>query len=148
MYQPKPINPSLLRLNAAARMVLDAIDAGHIGATDGCEDKAAAVADVLQIACDRASETWPSQASPFLVYRKEVMADAIVGAHLRLLVLHLWNSNNLVNLRWLIEDADPHHITIAIELIESFARNGERDPHFMALSSEIADMAQPEEIAA
>lgn len=148
MYHPKPINPSLLRLNTAAKMVLDAVNSGHLGAAEGCENQAAAVTDILQIAHDRALDTYPSQASPFLQYRKETLADTHIGAQLRLLVLHLWNSNNLINLRWLIDDADPYHMGIAIELIESFARNRERDPHFMALAREIADTPLPEEIAA
>lgn len=148
MYHPKPINPSLLRLNTAAKMVLDAINAGHIGATEGCEDQATATVDALQRAHDQAMEIYPSQASPFLQFRKETLADTHIGAQLRLLVLHLWNSNNLINLRWLIEGADPYHMAVAIDLIESFARNRERDPHFMALAREIADMPLPEEIAA
>lgn len=148
MYKPKPINPSLLRLNTAAKMVLDAINAGHIAAIEGREDQATTAADTLQHAHDQALETYPSQASPFLQYRKETLADTHIGAQLRLLILHLWNSNNLINLCWLIECADPYHMAISIELIESFARNGERDPHFMALAREIADMAMPEEIAA
>lgn len=148
MYHPKPINPSLLRLNTAAKMVLDAINAGHIAAIDGREDQATTAADALQRAHDQALESYPSQASPFLQYRKETLAGTPVGAQLRLLILHLWNSNNLINLRWLIDDADPYHMAIAIELIESFARNRANDPHFMALAHEIADMAMPEEIAA
>jgi len=148
MYQTKPINPSLLRLNTAAKMLLDAVSAGRIGATEGFEAEAAAVTDILQTAHDRAIESYPSQASPFLQYRKETLADTHVGAQLRLLVLHLWNSNNLINLRWLIEGADPYHMAIAIDLIESFARNGERDPHFMNLARELCDMAIPEEEAA
>ncbi len=151
MYQPKPINPSLLRLNTAAKMVLDAINAGYLVAAEGREAKATDAADVLQRAQAMATDTYPSQISPFLRYRREILADTAVGFSLRLLVVHLWSGDGLINLRRLIEQADPAQIAITIELIESFARNGKRDAHFMTLASEIRDMAQAdtsEEIAA
>lgn len=150
MYQPRPINPSLLRLNTAAKMVLDAINAGHLAAVEGREAQATEAADALQRANAMAADSYPSQISPCLRYRKEILADTAVGFSLRLLVVHLWSGAGLIDLRHLIERADPAQIAITIEIIESFARNGERDPHFMTLASEIRDMADTttEEIAA
>ena len=148
MYQPKPINPSLLRLNTAAKMVLDAINAGHITAVEGRESQVTDAADALLRAHDQAMSSYPSQASPFLLYRNEILADTAVGFSLRLLVVHLWSGDGLIDLRRLIEQSDPARIVITIELIEAFARNGERDQHFMSLSREIADMPTTEEIAA
>jgi len=148
MYQPKPINPSLLRLNAAAKLVLESINAGDIISASGREEQASDAANALQTAHELAFAEMHHQASPYLLFRKEIMASTHDGALLRDLTLHFFKSGDLIDLVWLFESADRHHVAIAIQLIESFARNGTKDPHFTELASEIRDLAITKEIAA
>ena len=70
MYQPKPINPSLLRLNAAAKLVLESINAGDIISASGREEQASDAANALQTAHELAFAEMHHQASPYLLFRK------------------------------------------------------------------------------
>lgn len=139
-YQPKPIPPHLLRLIGAATHMLNQISSGVLIAVENREYDATSAADALQRALDEVNASHPSQISPFLQYRREILGNNDVAEHLRKLVLHLWNNANELNLGRLIWDADHKHLHIVRELIDAYTRNGELDPHFMALAAEIRDM--------
>lgn len=83
----------------------------------------------------RAKDRW----SPFAEYHKEIMGSYGVAAKLRDLVLHLYNSNNPLDLAGLLRAADERHREIAIELIKGYARRGENDGYFMKLAETIRD---------
>lgn len=78
--------------------------------------------------------------SPFIRYRREIMAESTTGHNLRWLVLNLRNDQpGIIGLSYLFATADDYHKRIALDLIASYANRGEADPHFMALASEIAN---------
>ena len=77
--------------------------------------------------------------SPFLRYRREVLADEAIGTLLRALVLNLWNGQQGICLGELFTNADEHHTRIALEMIAGYTRLREKDPQFMALAAEIRD---------
>lgn len=89
-------------------------------------------------------------ASPFLRYRREILANTASGAMLRLLVLNLYSEASFINLRAIIERCDPLGLRVALECIAHFTENGDRDSQFMTLAMEIAEAAdeQPIEVAA
>lgn len=150
-YQANPINPHLLRLAGASTHLLNQINSGVLVAAEGREYDATSAADALQRALDEVNANHPSQISPFLQYRREILGHYGMAEHLRKLVLHLFDSANECNLGRLIWAADQDHLHIVRELIDAYTRNGERDPHFMAIAAEIRDMQaaqQPKEIAA
>ena len=78
--------------------------------------------------------------SPFLRYRREVLADDSIGFLLRALVLNLWNGRPGISLGELFSNADEYHTRIALEMIAGYSRQGEHDRQFMALAAEIRDM--------
>lgn len=78
-------------------------------------------------------------ASPFLRYRREIVAETPTGAALRLLVLNLYSEAQAVCLRTILAACDPLGIRIALECIVSFAEEGDRDSQFMGLAMEIAE---------
>ena len=78
--------------------------------------------------------------SPFLRHREVILGHYSTANRLRKLVLHLWNDGNEVRLANLFGNADKEHTRIAMELIASYASQGENDPHFMHLADEIRDL--------
>lgn len=78
--------------------------------------------------------------SPFLRHREEILGCYSTAQRLSALSLHLWNDNNPVRLASLFGNADTRHTLIALELIASYAVQGENDPHFMNLADEIRDL--------
>ena len=82
--------------------------------------------------------------SPFLRYRREVLADDSIGTLLRALVLNLWNGQQGISLGELFSNADDYHTRIALEMITGYTRLGENDPQFMALAAEIRDLETSE----
>jgi len=78
-------------------------------------------------------------ASPFLRYRREILADTPSGAMLRLLVLNLYSEASFINLRAIIERCDPLGIRVALECLTHFTEHGDRDSQFMTLAMEIAE---------
>lgn len=141
MYKPKPIDPALFAIVAAADTLTQLLDAGRLcDPAPGQVDAAVQAFDQLQTARDRVVEHYPSLASPFLRYRAEIMAYTGDAERLRRLVLHLHCHSNDVNLGQLLWHADDHHRAIAVDLIESYSRNGENDGAFMALAREIHDL--------
>lgn len=84
-------------------------------------------------------------ASPFLRYRREIMADTPSGARLRLLVLNLYTEAAAVSLRRIFEYSDPFGIRIALECIVSFSEHGDRDSQFMGLAMEIVEFIGDED---
>ena len=84
--------------------------------------------------------------SPFLRYRRDVLADGNTARHLRALVLNLWSGRTVVNLYTLFNNADEYQTRIALEMVAGYTRLGENDPQFMALAAEIRDM-ESEEVA-
>lgn len=78
--------------------------------------------------------------SPFLRHREEILGGYSTAQRLSALTLHLWNDNNPVRLASLFGNADTRHTRIAMELIASYATNGENDPQFMNLADEIRDL--------
>lgn len=81
----------------------------------------------------------PANQSPFVTYRTQILGSYGTAYKLQQLVLHLYNFNNEFNLGRLLWGADRQHIRIALEMIASYAENGENDPDFMALAEEIRD---------
>ena len=82
--------------------------------------------------------------SPFLRYRREVLAEGNTAHQLRALVLNLWGGRQALNLGALFMGSDDYHTRIALEMIAGYTRIGERDPQFMALAAEIRDLATSE----
>lgn len=78
--------------------------------------------------------------SPFLRHREEILGHYGTAQKLQALVLHLWNDGNPLRLGSLILNADRRHLQITLELIASYASQGENDPHFMHLADEIRDL--------
>lgn len=89
------------------------------------------------------------EASPFLRYRNEIMAETPAGAYLRRLVLSLYCGHPLT-LRPMIERFGVHEIRVMLECLVSFTTHGDRDSQFMGLAMEITESAitQSSEVAA
>lgn len=85
--------------------------------------------------------------SPFLRYRREVLAEGDMAKHLRNIVMNLWSAWAGLALGVAFTEFDEHHTRIALEMIASYTRHDERDPQFMALAAEIRDMETIEEAA-
>lgn len=94
------------------------------------------VLDELEMAVDAAR---PAKESPFVTYRTEILGMYGTAHKLQKLVLHLYNMRNKFNLGELLWGSDDRHTRIALDLIASYAVNGENDPDFMALAVEIRD---------
>lgn len=77
--------------------------------------------------------------SPFIRYRREILAETPMGSRLRSLVFCLREPASPYSLNRLFLYADDYHKRIVLDLIASYANRGEADPHFMSLASEIAD---------
>lgn len=75
-------------------------------------------------------------ASPFIRYRRAILADDTSAGYLRELVIALY-CNAHVNLSTLFKEADDHHARIAIECIASYSQYGENDTFFMSLATEL-----------
>ncbi|WP_234085344.1 hypothetical protein [Azonexus sp. R2A61] len=84
-------------------------------------------------------------ASPFLRYRREIIADTPSGAALRRLVLSLYG-RHAAPLRDLFEHFGEHESRVALECITSFATHGDRDSQFMGLGLEIGQAISDEPI--
>ncbi|HJW25150.1 MAG TPA: hypothetical protein VJ576_09650 [Rhodocyclaceae bacterium] len=135
---------AVLRLCQASQRVQESMDNGTLAAAMG-EGKPEQI-NAAVTAFDQLNEATNALlaeikgVSPFLRFRKEILADYPMAARLRCLVLGLWNAEGLpVNFYNLFSDADEHHTRIALELIVAYSRNGERDEHFMDLASEIRE---------
>lgn len=144
-YHPKRTPAGLLRLLGSTQKVLESLNAGHFSATEGPEaEEACAVSDALALALSEAVAALPSQVSPFLLFRREIMGESDVSAMIRDLVLHLRNCNNPCNLGRLLAACDLHHTEVVMDLIESFSRNGERDDAFMDVVAEVLQKCHAE----
>lgn len=75
--------------------------------------------------------------SPFLRYRREILAEGPMAANLRRLALNLYNDRQGVRLSTFFQNADEHYTRIALEMIAGYTRQGETDPHFMTLATDI-----------
>jgi hypothetical protein len=75
--------------------------------------------------------------SPFLRYRREILAEGVTPRRLRGLVLNLWNGGGEPNLSALFIGADEHHTRIALECVVSYTQQGENDRHFMDLAVDV-----------
>lgn len=101
-------------------------------------------AKALWIDAQQGGTLYKERWSSFAEYRAEIMGGYGVAAKLRELVLHLYNSNNPIDLAGLLRSADKKHREIVIELLKSFAERGENDDYFMALAEEIRDSRDKE----
>lgn len=133
----------LQQLIVAARNVQRRIDDGTFNRAfgDGSDDDAHAAVSAFDN-LDKAASLVAGEdkiASPFLRYRREIMADTPAGQRLRMLVLNLYAEATPVSLRRIFAYCDAHHIRIALECIVHFAEHGDRDSHFMGLAVEIAN---------
>ena len=129
------------QLVAAARCVQEQIDNGTITKAfgDGLDDHvhtAVCAFDTLAKAADVVSAD-QKIASPFLRYRREILADNELGAQLRQLAISLFSSGTAIGLRQLFETAGEQNARIVLECLAHFAAHGDRDSHFMSLSTEI-----------
>lgn len=127
------------RLTKAGSDVLALIQSGEMFAdTEEAKAGATEAADRLEQAISRLMEDDHGHTrSPFHRYREEILGGYGTAAKLRALVMHLWNSSYQVRLANLFGCADEHHTRIALELIVSYTRHGERDPNFMNLADHI-----------
>jgi hypothetical protein len=131
-----PLTP-LRKLVAAAQNVQALIDDGTIPAaftnpSDHATTLAITAFDVL--ATNAASVGLQlGGVSPFLRYRREILADGESGHGLRKLWANLFGGRQGLNLSYFFMNADEHHTRIALDLIASYTKLGENDPHFMAL---------------
>lgn len=135
--------PPVQQLIVAAQHIQNMLEDGTLAAalTNGNQDLTAnAIAgfDRLQEAAKRLADEHKS-VSPFLRYRREILAEYETAARLRGLVLNLWGGRP-ANLSLLFMGADEHHTRIALECIASYTTHGENDSQFMMLASEIAEM--------
>ena len=101
-------------------------------------------AKALWIDAQQGGTKYKDRWSSFAEYREEIMGGYGVAAKIRELVLHLYNSNNPIDLAGLLRSADKRHREIVIELIKSYAERGENDDYFMTLAVEIRDSRDKE----
>lgn len=130
------------RLTIAAQTMLALIQSGvMLDDTDEAKATSTETADRLEQALEPVALACAAstQISPFIRYRSEIMGCYGTAEKLRELVLHLWNSDNPMNLGRLIGNADKRHTGIVLEMICSYTRLGENDPHFMALAGDIRE---------
>lgn len=80
--------------------------------------------------------------SPFLRYRREILANSPAGEHLRDLVMNLTGGYS-VCLFDLFTVADAANVRIALECIVSAANNPQNDRHLSNLAAEITDTMLP-----
>jgi len=127
------------RLVGASANLQGLVADGHLAAGQDADSVNLAVTafDALAVAT-AAVQSDQKAASPFLRYRREIMADTLAGAHLRLLILNLYSEAMAINLRCVFEHSDDHNTRVALECISSFTTNGDRDSQFMGLAMEIA----------
>lgn len=142
------------KLLGAAQNVQSLIDDGTLAAAFGKPDGSNATTlavTAFDVLSDGAANllllTEMQDLSPFLRYRREVLAEGDMAQHLRALVLNLWGGLPGLNLFVMFINADEHHTRIALEMIASYTRHGECDPQFMALAAEIRGMETIEEAA-
>ena len=83
------------------------------------------------------------EVSPFIRYRKEILATGDIAGTLRNLVLNLWNGG-ACNLSYLFRNADPYHTRIALECVAAYTHHGENDRHFMDLAQLISERQMAE----
>lgn len=144
--------PPVQQLIVAAQHIQNLMENGTLAAafSDGNQDQTATAItgfDRLQEAATRLAGEQKA-VTPFLRYRREILADNNTAAHLRDLVLNLWGGRP-ANLSLLFMGADEHHTRVALECIASYSTHGENDSQFMMLSSEIAEIVnRTEEVAA
>lgn len=132
----------LQQLILAANAIQARLDDGTIGRAfgDGGEDDAHSAVcafDNLKSAATLVAGE-DKIASPFLRYRREILADTPAGKRLRMLTLNLYAEASPVSLRRVFTYCDEHHIRIALDCIVHFTNHGDRDSHFMGLAMEIA----------
>lgn len=131
----------LQRLLGAAANVQTLMDDGTLAAAfeardPDCTNLAVTAFDALNTARANAAEEIKA-ASPFLRYRREIMAATPAGMALRYLVMSMYGNSN-VPIRGLFEHFGEHDIRVALECLTSFAANGDRDSQFMSLGLELA----------
>lgn len=128
----------------SAQRLLDMIGDGTAFSEDAASTAKAVIAvDNLQTNVTAATAALADIAraeSPFLRHREVILSHYGTAGKLRALVLHLWNDGNPMRLGSLLLNADRRHQGIALDLIASYARHGENDPHFMHLANEIRDL--------
>lgn len=138
----------LRKLIASAGAVKNLLDDGTMANAflKGDGHAAQQTATAIQILNENAYGILADQkeVSPFLRYRREILAHYDTAAHLRALVLNLWGGRP-ANLSLLFMGADDYHTRIALELIAGYTRLGENDSQFMSLASEIRDLYLEEE---
>lgn len=144
----------LQRLLGAAANLQSLMNDGTLTAAwgDGDADQVHAAVTAFDTLTDAAAQVLAEQkaASPFLRYRREIMAATPAGSRLRLLVLNLYSEAQAVSLRRIFEYCDEHNTRVALECIAHFSIHGDRDSQFMGLAMEIAEAAsdEPIEVAA
>ena len=127
-------------LIGAAQVIQQLMNDGVLGNAfcgdnpDHIQDAVTAFDRLNAAATELASET--KIASPFVRYRREILADNETAGHLRALVLALYTDSH-VDLSTLLSEADDHHVRIALECIASYSQYGEIDTFFMSLAAEL-----------
>lgn len=132
---------SVAALVTAAQIIQQHMDDGIIGNafcgdnTDHVQEAVTAFDRLNKAATELAAET--KIASPFLRYRREIMASTPAGMALRLMVMSMYGSQP-VEIRAFFEHFGDHEIRVALECLTSFAANGDRDSQFMSLGLELS----------
>lgn len=134
---PKSKVDSLIQ---AAQVIQQQMTDGIIGNAfcgnnpDHIQDAVTAFDRLNAAATELASEN--KIASPFIRYRREILANNDTAGHLRALVLALYTDSH-VDLSTLLSEADDHHVRIALECIASYSQYGQVDTFFMSLAAEL-----------
>lgn len=142
---------SVMKLCMAANQVQQLIDNGTLAEAFGrnkngeAHDCIAAFNVLAETSATVADER--KDISPFLRYRREILADTAAGFHLRELVMNLAGGHS-VDLFALFTVADAPHIRIALELIAHTANHPNLDGTVLDLRDVLLANEQPGRIAA
>lgn len=137
----RPVQQLLAAANTVQKLMDDGtMTAAFIDAFSKPEqtNTVSAAFDRLQ-ECTKALASEQKHVSPFLRYRREILAETLAGQRLRMLVLNLYSEAQIVSLRRIFECCGDHEIRVALECIVYFSANGDRDSQFMTLAMEIAE---------
>lgn len=129
------------RLTSAAQTMLALIQSGvMLDDSDAAKALSTETADRLEQALEPVALACAAstQISPFIRYRSEIMGCSSTAEKLRELVLHLYD-HTPTDIGQLLRGADKKHTGIVLEMICSYTRVGENDPHFMVLASDILE---------
>lgn len=144
----KVVLPQLevLRLITAGHAVIEKASNGDLFAgSEKSMERSVVALDDLENALASVVHALPNIISPFLRFRREILANDAGGEMLRQLVLHLGlESGGTINLHKLLSCLSANKANIALDMMEQFANHGINDPHFLDLHERVLNFV-PEE---